>query len=268
MTRTPAWATGLTESFPIPLDHLSPAQRLLLDDSIDDPPLPPSQPVNFFALPSELRNRIYTLLLFSPPTYRRKAGKRTSTRLSILTASKRTHSEATYILYTRHSFRVFPLQDFAPKPTIADLPRHYAKLVTNLELTLGSSWTSPPKEWRVTPALAKCLAGLDAVQTLRIFIELDPSHPVFARYRVSLGFYTDFCGKLLMAILGVMPRLRFVELDGNPSVQKGGPLVRRLWRVSVEGGREIKWGRERGWAHDVVVFENGREMEEEEVESE
>lgn len=111
--------------------------------------------------------------------------------------------------------------------------------------------------------LIRCLDGLEAVQTLRIFIELDPSHPVFARYRVSLGFYTDFCGGLLKAILSAMPRLQFVELDGNPSVQKSGPLVRRLRRVAMEEGREIKWGKERGWAHDVVVFENGVGMDEE-----
>lgn len=115
----------------------------------------------------------------------------------------------------------------------------------------------------MTPSLGRILGKLDAVQTLRIFIALDPSDPVFARYRVSLGFYTHFCGDLLSAILGVMPNLRFVELDGNPSVQKRGPLVRRLWSVVVEEGREIKWGRERGWARDVVIFEGGSAWDQE-----
>ena len=256
--RAPAWAEGLTESFPIPFDHLSLTDRFALTSLDDDSPPACTTTVNFFFLPSELRNRIYHLLLFSPPPYRRRNGKRHNTRLAILTANRRTHAEATYVLYTRQSFRVFPLQDFVPKPTIADLPSHYAKLVTNLELTLGSSWTKPPKEWRMTPALDRRLRSLDAIQTLRIFIELDPSHPVFARYRCSLEFYTDFCGGLLEDILRVMPQLGFVELDGNPGIQKGGPLVRRLWKVVEAEGREVKWGRERGWAHEVVVFEVGK----------
>ena len=253
----PAWAEGLTESFPIPIDHLSPEEQQALDLSIDDEPATSDETVNFLALPSELRNRIYYLVLFSKPEYRRKNGKRRSTRLSILLANKRIHDEATYVLYTRQSFRMFALQDFNPKPSIADLPPHYQKLVTNLELTLGSSWTKPPKDWKVGRALAKCLAGLDAVQTLRIFIELDPSHPVFARYRISLNFYTDFCGELLSDILGAMPQLQFIELDGNPSVQKDGPLVTRLHEEADARGKTVKWGRERNWAHDVIIFVGG-----------
>ena len=253
----PSWAEGLTESFPIPIEHLSLEEQQALDLSIDDEPIFSDETVNFLALPSELRNRIYYLVLFSKPEYRRKNGKRRSTRLSILLANKRIHNEATYILYTRHSFRIFALQDFTPKPSISDLPPRYQKLVTNLELTLGSSWTNPPEGWKVTRALAKCLAGLDAVQTLRIFIELDPSHPVFARYRISLNFYTDFCGELLNDILGAMPQLKFIELDGNPSVQKNGPLVTRLFEEADAKGKIVKWGRERDWAHDVVVFVGG-----------
>lgn len=259
--RAPAWADGLTESFPIPFEHLSLEEQRALDDTIDDEPDSCSHSVNFLALPSEIRNYIYYLVLFSKPEYRRKNGKRRSTRMSILLANKRIHDEGTYVLYTRHSFRIFALQDFNPKPSIGDLPPQYQKLVTNLELTLGSSWTKPPKDWKVTNALARCLRGLKSVQTLRIFIELDPSHPVFARYRISLDFYTNFCGDLLSDILGAMPQLKFIELDGNPSVQKNGPLVTKLYAEAQSKGTVVKWGRERNWAHDVIVFVGGHEKQ-------
>lgn len=95
------------------------------------------------------------------------------------------------------------------------------------------------------------------MQTLRIFIELDPSHPVFARYRISLNFYTDFCGDLMNDILAAMPQLKFIELDGNSSVQKNGPLVTRLYTEAEAKGKIVKWGRERNWAHDWIVFVTG-----------
>lgn len=79
-------------------------------------------------------------------------------------------------------------------------------------------------------------------------MEIDPSHPVFARFRVSHGFYTEFAGNLLRDVLVAMPQVESVQLDGNPSVQMDGPLVLRL-RREVEGqGRVVEWGKERGWS--------------------
>lgn len=121
-------------------------------------------------------------------------------------------------------------------------------------MVIGSSWTNPPKEWKVTKSLKNTLSKLKAVQTLKIFVELDPSHPVFARYRKSLDFYTDFCGDLLKDILTVMPQLKFVELDGNPSVQLKGPLISRLRQEAEEQHKVIKWGKERNWAHDSLAY--------------
>ncbi len=81
-----------------------------------------------------------------------------------------------------------------------------------------------------------------SVQTLRIFVEIDPSHPVFAKFRISHGFYTDFSGNLLRDILVAMPQVDVVQIDGRPSVQIDGPLVSRL-RKEVEGqARLIRWG--------------------------
>jgi hypothetical protein len=96
--------------------------------------------------------------------------------------------------------------------------------------------------------MAKIFKQLSQVRCLRVFVEVDPSHPVFARFRVSHGFYTDFAGNLLKDVLGAMPQIEFVQLDGNPSVQMEGPLVSRL-KTEVEGKeRQVKWGKERGWS--------------------
>ena len=141
---------------------------------------------------------------------------------AIMAASKRTHQEAAYVLYSTMSFRIFPLQDFTPAPVIQELRPMYRAMVTKLEVTLGSSWTSPPKSWRVSKLLAKRLSKLSAVQSLKVFVELDPSLPMFEKYRVSFDYYTDFCGDLLRDVLVSMPQVTHIEMDGNPSVEATG----------------------------------------------
>ena len=116
-------------------------------------------------------------------------------------------------------------------------------------MTVGPSWTKIPKTWKVSRVLTKCLKRLSAVQTLRVFVEFDPSHPAFAKYRISENFYTDFCGDLLGDVLEVMSQVSYVELDGNPSVGVDGPLVRRLQEEAVDAKKEIKWGRSAGWLY-------------------
>jgi hypothetical protein len=206
------------------------------------PPAPPSmtpqEPFSFFKLPSELRNRIYALVLFTSTPYNNK----TPTSTSILLASRRLHTEASYILYSSTTFRIFPLQDFNPLPTVRDLPTHYRKLVTTIELVLGPSWTAPPKSWKVNKSMARVLGSMGSVQVLQLFVEIDPSNPVFAKFRVSDGFYTEFCGGLLRDVLKAMPRLKIVQISGRPSVQMDGPLVSRLRREVEAQRRVLRWG--------------------------
>lgn len=83
---------------------------------------------------------------------------------------------------------------------------------------------------------------MDSVQTLRVFVEVDPSHPVFAKFRVSHGFYTEFCGGLLRDVLKAMPRLRVVQISGRPSVQMDGPLISRLQKEVEAEQRVLRWG--------------------------
>lgn len=211
------------------------------------PPLPtattiPDQPFRFFDLPPELRNRIYHLVLFTQRPYRQSDNRRIKPCISVFLASRRFHTEASYLLYSRQTFRVFPLQDFNPLPTVRDLPLHYRRLVTTVELVLGPSWTAPPPSWKVTKGMKRCLAAMHAAQTLRVFVEIDPSHPVFAKFRISHGFYTEFSGGLIRDILAAMPKVDVVQIDGRPSVQMDGPLVSRLRQEIEAQGKVIKWG--------------------------
>jgi hypothetical protein len=90
--------------------------------------------------------------------------------------------------------------------------------------------------------MVRVLGSMASVQTLMVFVEVDPSHPVFAKFRISHGFYTEFCGGLLRDVLKAMPRLKVVQIAGRPSVQMDGPLVSRLQREVEAQGRILKWG--------------------------
>ncbi|KAK6369744.1 hypothetical protein LTS17_009194 [Exophiala oligosperma] len=207
----PSWRTGLVNAFPIPEDRLKSKKgfsRKAIDEEVSpdsaelDVPALPGGPFKFFELPAEIRNKIYGLILFGKPGYRGKDGRK-KTRTSILA-------------------------DFTPAPIIQELSPMYRAMVTKLEMVVGSSWASPPKTWRVSKLLARRLGKLSAVQSLRLFVQCDPSTPTYEKYRVSLNFYTDFCGDLLRDVLAVMPRLEYIEVDGNPGVDTQGPLVSRL----------------------------------------
>jgi hypothetical protein len=224
------WNYNLVNAFPNPyLENIHQSAS---------PSTTPQEPFPFFRLPSELRNRIYALILFTSIPYSNIYNPCTS----LLLASSRLHTEASYVLYSSTTFRIFPLQDFKPLPTVRDLPPHYRRLVTTIELVLGPSWTAPPKSWRVSRSMARVLGSMASVQTLMVFVEVDPSHPVFAEFRISHGFYTEFCGGLLRDVLKAMPRLEVVQIAGRPSVQMDGPLVSRLRREVEAQGRVIKWG--------------------------
>jgi len=237
----PSWKDGLVNAFPIPQDRVKKRYTFKKEKqngttsteieslvetvgtlTLEGGPFP------FFKLPAEIRNRIYRLIFFSKAGYRLIDGRLRPCRTAIMTASKKTHQEAAYVLYSAMSFRIFPLQDFTPAPVIQELRPMYRAMVTKLEVTLGSSWTSPPKSWRVSKLLARRLSKLEAVQTLIVFVELDPSLPMFEKYRVSLDFYTDFCGELLRNVLVCMPQVTHVDMNGNPGVEATGPLVTRL----------------------------------------
>ncbi|EXJ93798.1 hypothetical protein A1O1_02191 [Capronia coronata CBS 617.96] len=248
----PSWRDGLVNAFPIPQDRLKTKNKKLLQQGVHlenvsntseegDEALPPGKPFPFLELPAEIRNRIYRLVLFSKPGYRGADGRKKS-RTSILAVSKKVHQEASYILYSSLSFRIFPLQDFTPVPTIQELRPMYRAMVTQLELVVGSSWTGPPKSWRVNKVLARHLGRLSAVQILKVFVQLDPSVPMYEKYRISFDFYTDFCGNLLHDVLVAMPHVTALVIDGNPGIDTTGPLVSRLLAEAKSEGKVCTLG--------------------------
>ncbi|KAF7592735.1 hypothetical protein BBP40_012566 [Aspergillus hancockii] len=220
----------------------------------------PLIPFRFFDLPSEIRLRIYSFVLFTP---RRKRGlfqtkgsvgssskknpqlSPTSHRINLFLVSRRIHNEASDYFFANQTFRLFHIQDYSRMPTVRSLPLRYLPSVATIELILGSSWTAPPGSWIVDGELG--LEAMTRVRTFKIFIEVDPSHPVFEGFRISKDFYTDFSGELVRQVLSRLPNLEHVEFDGWPSVRKNGALMQRLINETKAAQKKIIWGPERGW---------------------
>ncbi|KAK2756996.1 hypothetical protein FQN54_004964 [Arachnomyces sp. PD_36] len=209
-------------------------------------------PFRFLDLPSEIRNKIYSLILFSPTRINPRTGlpkaPPASHRISLFLTSHQIHDEASYIYYSAQKFRIFQIQDYLRVPTLRSLPPRYRPCVTTLELILGSSWTAPPKSWTVSKRLG--LHEMKRVRTLKIFVQCDPSHPAFEGFRVSRDYYTWFAGELLKQVLLALPDLVQVEFDGNPSVEKDGSLMSRLRMEVGQAKKKILWGPQRGWKKD------------------
>ena len=202
-----------------------------------------SQPFRFFDLPFDLRYKILGYLLVSGQVidlepifcYPRRE------RLSLFLVSKAFHSDASYVFYSSHTFRIFPTSGryFGNKtrPLLARLPSHYQRSLVSLELRLGPGWTCPPASWRVNSALG--LENMVAVRSLKVFVEIDPSHDFFRGFRVGKDFYTRFSTELLEQIIKRLPALERVEFDGWPSVMREGPLMRSLVDVARVSGKTV-----------------------------
>ncbi|KAJ5888183.1 hypothetical protein N7495_008224 [Penicillium taxi] len=242
------------------------------DESDSEPELP--NPFRFLDLPSEIRERIYHFVLFTPTrrsallnrgtvgasAKKSKAVAPISHRIGLFLASRQIHDEASYYFYSTQIFRVFPIQDFSRIPTVRALPRRHRSSVTIIELILGNSWTAPPRSWVVNQGLG--LHDMTLTRTLKVFIECDPSQPVFEGFRVSKEYYTEFAGKLLHQILERLPGLVQIEFDAYPSVQKNGSLMRRLLMEAQEAQKRVLWGPERGWtSSETEDTENIRDPE-------
>ncbi|KAJ5095741.1 hypothetical protein NUU61_005097 [Penicillium alfredii] len=251
--------------------HESPDQPLE-PEPVAEPSPSPTGLFRFLDLPSEIRLRIYHFVLFTPTrknalrsngsvgasAKKNKPLSPLSHRLSLFLVSHRIHDEATHHFYSSQTFRLFPVQDFSRLPPLRSLPRRHRPSITTIELILGSSWTAPPRSWTVNQGLG--LHEMTFLRTLKVFVQCDPSHPVFEGFRVSKDYYTEFSGRLMRQILERLPNLVQVEFDGYPSVQKSGPLMSRLLQETRDHHKKILWGPERGWT-DYADDEEGHQVE-------
>lgn len=227
----------------------------------------PRRQCKFFDLPSELRVKIYAMVLLAPRQKRvvrriknrdqqgqptQPTTRASRRRTNILLVSRRFHDDATQYLYSAYTFRIFHMQeDFSRLPTVADIPLKYKKSVKAIRLVLGSSWTRIPASWVVNEELG--LNQMDLVHTLEVFVLCDPSHPTFEGFRVSKDYYTLFAGRLLREILDDLPKLTRVVFDGYQSVQRHGGLMTRLVEEVQLAEKKIGWtGRFATTAEDLT----------------
>ncbi|MCJ1476245.1 hypothetical protein MMC13_004911 [Lambiella insularis] len=206
----------------------------------------PSRPVfRFFDLPAELRNKVLTYELHVNKVI--DIDFDNSRRLFLFLVSKQVHNEAAAVFYGRNTFRLFPTQGRVDaqkmKPLIARFPPHYRADLVSLELRLGPFWTKPPACWKVTDTLG--LKDADGVRLLKVFVEIDPSQPVFIGFRIGKNFYTNFAGSLLRQVIYDLPRLEEIQFDKYPSVSPEGQLVTRLMNEAKAGGKRVTWAAEK-----------------------
>ncbi|KAH8723780.1 hypothetical protein GQ44DRAFT_760769 [Phaeosphaeriaceae sp. PMI808] len=234
-------------------------KRINTLDIVDEPAIPvsatPIKPFRFFDLPSELRLRIYELVLVFPKTLDLDP---TNTRnvaphLRLFRVSHKMHDEASRVFYGRNTFRIFPIHGrYINKKhrLLAWLSKRYRTYITRLELRLGPGFTRPPKGWVVDSRLG--LAAVTRIYRLQIFIELDPaSSEIFSGFCVGDNFYTEYCVGLLRNLLAQIPSISEVEFDAYPSVSKDTPLLLGLKAETKLNQKKIGWGPERGW--DKIV---------------
>jgi hypothetical protein len=211
----------------------------------------PIQPFRFFDLPSELRLRIYELLLVFPKTFDLdpENARNVAPHLRIFTVSQRMHDEASRVFYGRNTFRVFPIHGrYINKkhPFLAYLPRKYRTYITRLELRVGPGFNKPPKHWVVDSRLG--LASTTRVYKLRIFVAFDPaSHPTFGGVMEGRTHYTEYCVALVRALLAQIPSVSEVEFDAYPEVTTSSPLLMGLMDEAKLNQKKITWGDEGSW---------------------
>lgn len=216
-----------------------------------------TKPFRLLDLPSELRLKIYALVFHSCPDVIDLDAdnyKNIHRKLSILYASRQINREASHLLYSTRTFRIFPCVDRffkSKRPLLARLSPRCRKSISSFELRLGPGFASPPKSWAVTESLG--LKDATNVRILKVMVQVDTSDPMFNGYRArGLGdtFYEDFSKSLLDKILEAVPSINEVQLDAWTSIQKDGPMISGLMGVVKQHKKVISWGPERGWSKE------------------
>ena len=198
--------------------------------------------LRFLNLPLEIRWLIYKHLLLVDwaidlnPTNRSQIAR----RLLIFRVCRQIHQEAYPIFYGLNTFRIFPTHGKywrKRRVLLSRLSVRYRTVMTRLELRLGPSWSSPPPAWRVDDKLG--LSDARSVHTLSIFVECDPSNPVFSGFRQGKHFYTSFAAGLLQDLLAALPLVQRIAFDAYPSVKIQDELMSRLILETTRTQRSI-----------------------------
>lgn len=233
---------------------------LTLVNGIADAPSskrPASSGFRFLDLPSEIRIRIYELVLLLPdrlvdldPTNTRLV----LPRLQCFRACKQMHAEAADVFYGDQTFRLFPMHGrfFNTKKVLLErLPERYRAAITSLEIRLGPGWSAPPRCQKVDHALR--LQDCTSLRTIKVFVEVDPSEDIFNGFRGrdnARDTYKKFCAQMLEDVFAKAPSILAVEFDAYPSVNKRSPLVVKLVDVASKADKKVLWGPLRGWEKD------------------
>jgi len=251
---TPGELTPASSVYPSANPSVNPSTNPSAYPSEDEDTAPSKvKPFRFLELPSELRNKIYSLVFneapdvldLDPDNFRNVHRK-----MSIFLVSKQVHDEASHNLFSIHTIRLFPCHPGrffkTKKPLLARLPSHYRASISSLELRLGPGFANPPRGWTVNDALG--LKDCVKVRVLKVMVQIDTSNPIFEGYRRSDdGFYERFSMALLDDVLSSVPSIANVQFDAWTSVMKDGPMMRSLLGVANKYMKMISWGPERGW---------------------
>ncbi|CAN8101510.1 unnamed protein product [Discula destructiva] len=212
---------------------------------------PKPKPFDFLGLPVEIRLQIYEYFFADMAgVLDIEHGNRFTVypKLRLFRVCRTVYWEASKVFYGCKVFRIFPIdgrQSRAKKGLLARAKPRCRALIKTLELRLGPGWSKPFRSWQVNDQLG--LADCVNVQSLHVYMEIDPSQSIFAGHRKFPGFYEKFCQELLDEILKGIPSVKKVQFDAHPSVLKKGDMARGLLEIAMARQLTICWGPCRGW---------------------